>query len=152
MRYLRGKQCRCTEPCCALEMFPLSRSCGSGTARLCVNANACACLSSLLSRLNRNSLHKACLSHMTLNIHRPVSFSSSDVCFQARRGRGCSSPRVSGQQEAVPCAGDLTPARCRASLTCQRLHSEGAAQLPSDTRSCLCPSLLLIYAFILRYT
>lgn len=111
-------------PSRALEMFPWSRSCGSGTARLCVNA--CACLSSLLSQLNRNSLHKACLSHMTLNIHRPVSFSGSSVCFQARRGRGCSSLRVSGQQEAVPCAGDLAPAQHRASLTCRRLHSPTA--------------------------
>lgn len=63
-------------------MFHWSCSCGSGTVGLCVNANACARLSSLLLQLNHNSLHKACLSHMTLNIHRPVSCSNSNVDFK----------------------------------------------------------------------
>lgn len=53
-----------------------------------MNVNACACLSSLLSQLNYNSLHKACLSHMTLNIHRPVSFNNPNVCSQIQGGRG----------------------------------------------------------------
>lgn len=60
-------------------MFPWSCSCGSGTVGLCVNVNACACLSGLLLQLNRNSLHKACLSHMTLNIHGPVSCTNTPV-------------------------------------------------------------------------
>lgn len=66
----------------ALEMFPWSCSCGSGPVGLCVSASACACLSSLLSQLNHNSLHKACLSHMALNIHRPASCNNSNVDFK----------------------------------------------------------------------
>lgn len=73
--------------CFALWMFPSSCSCGSGTIGLCVSVNACACLSGLLWQCNHNSLHKACLSHMTLNIHGPASCTNSSVSFKtARKG------------------------------------------------------------------
>lgn len=64
-----------------------------------MNVNACACLSSLLSQLNYNSLHKACLSHMTLNIHGPASFNNSNVYSQIQGGRGWGLLKILRQDE-----------------------------------------------------
>lgn len=143
---------------CALQTFPGSCAWGSGTVGLC--ANACACLSSLLSQLNCNSLHKACLSRMTLNIHRPVSCNNSKVEFKYSEVGAALSWRSRHRGWMCLMTGILLLTGAGAAVieapggqaTCQRLHSEGATPLTFDTTSLLFPGLLLIYTFILWYT
>lgn len=107
-------------------MFPWSCSCGSGTVGLCVNVNACACLSGLLLQLNRNSLHKACLSHVTLNIHGPVSCTNSSASFKYSEEGIAVYLRSKHRGWVWPVMGILLPTQC---CTCLQWSTRGSRDL-----------------------
>lgn len=107
-------------------MFPWSCSCGSGTLGLCVNVNACACLSGLLLQLNHNSLHKACLSHMALNIHGPVSCTNSSVSFKYSEEGAAVYLRSKHRGWMWPMMGILLLTQC---CTCLHWSTRGSSDL-----------------------